>query len=135
MKALIEYYDKLSESYDELYGEEQRVKYLKSLAFVEGERVLDVGCGTGLGLPYLGGRYVLCLDISLGMLRRAVARGGDLVDFLVADAYRLPLRAKAFDVALAITVFENAADAERLLEYADAAVAESLGRWAVLRRG
>lgn len=126
---IAEYYDKLAGVYDELYGQEQVVKYLKALAYIKGERVLDVGCGTGLGASVLSPRYVLCVDISLGMLRRARDIG---VDVLAADAYRLPIRPRSFDAALAITVFEKLEDAGVLREFADVVVAETLGRWLVL---
>ncbi len=128
---IAEYYDKLAGVYDELYGQEQIVKYLKALAYVKGDRVLDVGCGTGLGASVLRPRYVVCVDVSLGMLRRAASRGA-LIDVVAADAYKLPLRPRGFDAALAITVFERLEDAGALREFADVVVAETLGRWLIL---
>ncbi|MBP1449925.1 MAG: class I SAM-dependent methyltransferase [Thermoproteus sp.] len=131
MKArLVELYDKLSAVYDELYGAEQAVKYLKALAFVRGDRVLDAGCGTGLGLPPLYGRYVLCLDLSVEMLKIAKSKDPD-ADFVAADAALAPLRPKSFSTALAITVFEDLDEASGLSAYADVVVAESLGRWLI----
>ncbi|MEZ0248027.1 MAG: class I SAM-dependent methyltransferase [Thermoproteus sp.] len=130
MKELIEYYDNLSRTYDELYGQEQIVKYLKASAYIAGDRILDAGCGTGLGAALLRPRYVVCADISGGMLERAKGRG---LDVLMADLRLLPLRPKSFDAALAITVFEDVNDARILLMYADMVVAETLGVWLVLK--
>lgn len=132
MERLAEYYDKLADVYDELYGQEQTVKYLKALAYVSGSRIVDVGCGTGIGTGLLSPRYVLCVDISLGMLRKAAARGLD-IDLLAADAYLLPLRRRSFDTALAITVFERLEDSRVLADFAEVVVAETLGRWLVSR--
>ncbi len=131
-RRVAEYYDNLAEIYDELYGQEQMVKYLKALAYIEGDRVVDVGCGTGIGIPFLSPRYVLCIDISLGMLRKAIARSLD-ADMLVADARLLPLRPRSFAAALAITVFERLEDAAALRAVADVVVAETLGSWLILR--
>ncbi|MEL9990992.1 MAG: methyltransferase domain-containing protein [Thermoproteus sp.] len=130
MKELVEYYDNLSRTYDELYGQEQVVKYLKASAHIIGDRILDAGCGTGLGAALLRPRYVVCVDISRGMLERARSRG---LDVLMADVRLLPLRPKSFDTALAITVFENISDARILSTYADVVVAETLGVWLVLK--
>lgn len=133
MRDLIEYYDNLSEVYDDLYGGEQIVKYLKSLAYVRGDRVLDAGCGTGLGISVLYPRYVLCLDISLGMLKRALERGPN-ADYLVADVTLPPLRPASFHTALAITLFDDLREALRLAQYADIIVAERLGEWLICSR-
>lgn len=63
-----------------------------------GDRVLDIGCGTGGNLPFVDravgreGTYV-GVDLSRGMLSRAQARDpGVDVDLLQADASDLPLR-------------------------------------------
>jgi len=72
---VMEYYDMIAPSYEELYGEEQLSKYVGVEKICNGARILDVGCGTGLLLKYLlnvGARPSLyvCLDISRKMLER-----------------------------------------------------------------
>ena len=81
---------------------------------VHGERILEVGVGTGKNLRYHpeGARSV-AVDISPRMLRRAAKRADRLgrdVDLLLADAQRLPFRDGAFDVAAATFVFCSVPD-------------------------
>jgi ubiquinone/menaquinone biosynthesis C-methylase UbiE len=66
------------------------------------DRVVDLGCGTGLlarALPPLA-RPVLALDLSAGMLRAGDLSGAQRVQ---ADLARLPLRDGCLDLAYAIT--------------------------------
>ena len=68
-----------------------------------GERVLDVGCGTGLFLRDLASRHALTLtglDLSHPMLARARANVTGDVGLVQGSVYALPLAAGAFDVVL-----------------------------------
>jgi ubiquinone/menaquinone biosynthesis C-methylase UbiE len=81
---------------------------------VQGGRVLEVGVGTGRNLPYYPARSrVVAIDLSPGMLRRAVKRAermGHQVDFALADAQRLPFRDGSFDTVTATCVFCSVPD-------------------------
>lgn len=87
-----------------------------------GGRVLDVGCGTGnyaLALAELG-CYVVGVDYSAGMLRRARAKAARLpqarCEFRQADLNRgMPFSAGTFDGAVAIAVLQCVADPMALL--------------------
>lgn len=61
-------------------------------AGLEGDRLLDVGCGTGLSFVALldKGWKVTACDISPGMLEIARERVGDRAELLVADMRELP---------------------------------------------
>jgi SAM-dependent methyltransferase len=71
---------------------------------VNGQRVLEVGCGAAAAARWLAaqGADVVALDLSAGMLRHARV-GAELtgirVPLLQADALSLPLRDGAFDLA------------------------------------
>lgn len=64
-----------------------------------GQVVLDIAAGTGTSSVPLraAGAEVVSADFSLGMLREGVKRYPDL-DFLAADATRLPFADDSFDV-------------------------------------
>ena len=81
---------------------------------VQGQRILEVGVGTGRNLPYYPAESrVVAIDLSPGMLRRAVKRAerlGRRVDFALADAQRLPFREGSFDAVAATCVFCSVPD-------------------------
>lgn len=90
-----DWYDLLSA--EPLYGAGRRCA-IPALGLRPGDRVLDVGCGTGLNVPALslavgGGGLVVGVDRSPDMLRVARAKteraGLDQVRFVEADATRL----------------------------------------------
>lgn len=80
----------------------------------QGQRVLEVGVGTGRNLPhYPRDLRVVAVDLSPGMLRRAARRSerlGRPVDFVLADAQHLPFRGEAFDTVAATCVFCSVPD-------------------------
>lgn len=97
-----------------------RRRFLRFVPVGAGDRVLEVGCGTGVvvrDLVALVGRKgeVVGVDSSrllLGRARRLCreAAGHAHVALRVADGARLPFAANRFDVALAITVILHVAD-------------------------
>ena len=76
---------------------------------VDGDRVLELGIGTGKNIPYHPrGARIVGVDISDRMLVRAArrARGArGVVDLVVMDAERLACRDASFDAAVASFVF------------------------------
>lgn len=64
------------------------------------QRILDLGCGTGLAVPALQARYpqaqILALDRAEGMAQAARCRGGSTC--VVGDAQALPLAAACCDL-------------------------------------
>lgn len=75
-----------------------------------GHRVLDVGCGIGGTLALLNERFdrveLLGLNIDPSQIEQArhiaCARSGNLVDFSIGDAMRLPYADESFDTVLAV---------------------------------
>jgi phosphatidylethanolamine/phosphatidyl-N-methylethanolamine N-methyltransferase len=93
---------------------------VKRLAVVPGDRVLEVGVGTGLSVPvYPGGAHVTGIDISEPMLERARARvealGRDDVLLQKMDARSMAYPDGHFDKLLAPYVISVVADPEVVL--------------------
>jgi ubiquinone/menaquinone biosynthesis C-methylase UbiE len=102
-----------------------RRRFLKFIPVVAGDRVLEVGCGTGVVVRDLAalvrhrGR-VVGIDVSRRLLERARALCRQTtrhapIELRVADGARLPFSAKRFDTALAITVILHVADPLRVV--------------------
>jgi len=100
------FYKYLSTVYDRvnpfIWNEEMRAEALELLDLDPGDRVLDVGCGTGFGteglLQYTDD--VHGLDQSIHQMEKAFEKFGrtDEVNFYRGDAERLPFADDAFDV-------------------------------------
>lgn len=82
-----------------------------ALQLKPGEKVLDLGAGTGVSTEELAlsGAYVVGADISLGMLRVG-RRDRPSVPLVAADALALPFPDKTFDAVTASFVIRNVAN-------------------------
>jgi SAM-dependent methyltransferase len=79
------------------------LRYVTGGKLATGRRVLELGCGPGLGLAYLhekGAAMVVGADRSFELLQIARLRCGPDVSLVQCDAARLPFREAAFDVCL-----------------------------------
>jgi len=89
---------------------------IQRLALQPGEKVLLVGCGTGLDFAHLPpGLHVAGLDVSPGMLKRARARAariGLTADLREGDARALPFADASFDVVILHLILAVAPDPE-----------------------
>lgn len=78
-------------------------------ALVPGSRVLEVGTGTGLNIPFYGKeRHVTALDIGKLGLQRAKRRADHRavqVNFIRGDAEALPFPGECFDAVAATFLF------------------------------
>lgn len=130
-----------------LVREYERRLLLEITRPAQGERILEVGCGTGIFTLYFlaRGARVTGLERSLPMLRRAREKASGLpFDVAQGDIRRLPFADRSFDKTVSVTVIDFVEDAR-------AAVAElfrvtrpggcivvaclnSLSPWAVRRK-
>ncbi len=97
-------YDRLARWYDLFAGSEKKFTAagVRLLRVQPGERVIEIGCGTGHALSWLkqaaGPGLSVGVDLSAGMLRVARNRvAGAGIPLIQADALKLPFRGKSFD--------------------------------------
>jgi ubiquinone/menaquinone biosynthesis C-methylase UbiE len=99
-----------------------RDTYLGLLNIAAGERVLDVGCGSGAvtrEIARLVGSRGLAVGLDPSPALLAVARElaqeaglGDRVEFREGDALRLPFPNRSFDVVVCVTVLSHVPEGE-----------------------
>ena len=84
---------------------------------IAGGRVLEVGCGRGIGAQLLGergARLVTAFDLDPSMVararRRSRGRRGETVALAVADATTMPFAAETFDAVVEFGVFHHIPD-------------------------
>ncbi|WP_224448001.1 methyltransferase domain-containing protein [Haloprofundus salilacus] len=100
------FYKYLSKVYDQvnpfIWNEQMRTEALALLDIEQGDRVLDVGCGTGFGTEGLLQHTddVHGLDQSVHQMEKAFQKFGkrDKVKFYRGDAERLPFTDDSFDI-------------------------------------
>ena len=110
-----EYDDKRFSRGGRLIDHREKEAVLDALEPLDGKRVLEVACGTGRFTVMLAehGAEVVALDISSAMMvqgREKARRAGvaDRIEFLRADAARLPFPDDHFDAVLAMRFFHLA---------------------------
>lgn len=102
-----------------------RDEYVGLLGVAPGERVLDVGCGSGAATRTLAqrvvpGGHVVGMDASAALLKVArelaeEARLGESIKFKVGDCRALPFQDASFECVLAATTLSHVPDPERAL--------------------
>lgn len=114
--------------------ENLREKDAQLLGDVDGQDVLEVGCGAAMCSRWLAtrGARVVAFDLSSGMLRHArggAERTGVRVPLVQADAQHLPFRSASFDIAFtAFGAVAFVADSARVMREV-ARVLRPGGRW------
>jgi ubiquinone/menaquinone biosynthesis C-methylase UbiE len=94
---------------------------LERLPWRGGERVLDVGCGSGgllaeMARQHAGWQALVGFDLSPGMVAKAIASSAGLaVCWFVGDAQALPFADAGFDVVMARHMLYHVPDIDRAL--------------------
>ncbi|MBD3267883.1 methyltransferase domain-containing protein, partial [bacterium] len=105
-RASRKFYNTIGWLYDKLYSHgikdyQEAVRYVVKHYIHEGDRVLDLGCGTGIFLEEAGDKseWLVGVDLSIGMLKKAQKKASQWshVDLVNADGRDVPIQAK-FDV-------------------------------------
>ncbi len=114
------YYNTIAPSYDELHGDEQLEKLRVCMGYLspkEDEKLLDVGCGTGISTePWNCERYGI--DPAEELIRIAKEKRSDC-EYRVAAAEDIPFPDKSFDHVISITAIQNFNDLDKGLREID----------------
>lgn len=123
LKKVERVYSNYAAVYDQIFGRifhESRESAVRNLKVVPGERILEVGVGTGLALPlYPSHVRVVGIDISGGMLREAqerVARHGlTHIELHRMDAGQMEFADDSFDTVMAAYVVTAVPDYRKVV--------------------
>ena len=122
-QSVVTAYRRLSRQYDRFFGpvfEQGREVAVRKMDCRPGDRVLEVGVGTGLSLDHYGdGVEVVGIDVSPEMLDYAKARvngNADRISLALMDAQALEYADDSFDKVVAMYVVSVAPDPKKVVE-------------------
>lgn len=122
-RSVVTAYRRLSGTYDRFFGpvfEQGRQAAVNKMDCQAGERVLEVGVGTGLSLDHYGeGVEVVGIDVSPDMLEHAQARvngNADRVKLHVMDAQEVDYPDDSFDKVVAMYLVSVAPDPKKVID-------------------
>ncbi len=107
------YYSGIAQGYEELHKEEQLGKLriiIERLPFQKTDKVLDVGCGTGLS-SLLFTCQKFGIDPAFELLQQAKPR----MPVVQGVAEQLPFRDNSFEIVVCLTALHNFTDPARAL--------------------
>lgn len=115
MDSRKEFFDRMAASWDERSAVDPAAvdAVLAHINIAPGDRVLDVGTGTGVLLPSLLRRVgprgrIYALDYSEEMLKRAKAKNpSERITYLHASVYQIPLESYAVDAVVCFSTFPH----------------------------
>lgn len=119
-------YDLWAKFYDYTFGHlvrNRQVRAVQELRARPGERVLDLGIGTGMTLPHYPRHVrVVGMDLSPGMLTKAKAKAAtsdaERIDLILGDAMHPPFAERSFDHVLITHVISVVSEPPKLLAWA-----------------
>ncbi len=92
-------------------------RYTVAAARSDGKDVLEVACGSGIGLGQIAqrARHVVGADLTESLLRIAQQHYGGRIPLVRMDAHALPFRSRAFDVVVLYEATYYLREIERFL--------------------
>ncbi len=105
----MQYYDEISKGYNELHREEQlkKLNIIKEILKLNGnEKLLDIGCGTGVNSDF--DCKVIGIDSSIELLK--LNKNKNKINGIGES---LPFRDNSFDIIISITAIHNFDDIKK----------------------
>ncbi len=137
MKAVESFFDNLAPSWDACEGclEETKRELLSRIKIKEGDRVIDLACGTGVVtdlIHELSHEDVLGIDISSEMLKiaRKKYRGRSYAHFVHADFMEMDMK-EAYDYVVIYNAYPHFMDPKALSKKLASSLKEG-GRFAIV---
>ena len=124
-EKIIERYNSTAHIYDKRYSniQAEKFKHLLNNFTLEGKKILDIGCGTGLFQEYIQNNLkfnkktpfsFVVTDISLNMLtlflekkKKGLFQFGEKINIVLSDMGRLPFRNDVFNSIFSLTSLQN----------------------------
>lgn len=97
------YYDDIAEGYNQLHGDEQCEKarlILENIAISKNDKLLDVGCGTGIATNLFN-----CKKIGIDPSEKLLAKCSFPVKTGIAE--KLPFKDSEFNIVISLTVIHH----------------------------
>ncbi len=82
------------------------------------KKILDIGCASGWFLSMISNRYPNAKCIGLDIYKKAIEYGQERyenLEFLYADAHKLPFKNESFDLVICTEVLEHVENPEKVL--------------------
>ena len=111
------YYNEISQGYEELYKEEQikKLNFIKvilkrlNIKIKDSDKLLDVGCGTGLTTQFWKSKNKTGIDPAEKLIKKAIKKDKEN-NYFVAPAENIPFKNNSFDIVVSITAIQNFQD-------------------------
>ncbi|MGI6776823.1 MAG: class I SAM-dependent methyltransferase [Acetivibrionales bacterium] len=119
-----EYFNSLAEKWDTIVNhDEGKIRYIVATAGIsEGQKVLDVGTGTGVMIPFLHSCIgdkgeIIAVDVSEKMVEQAKNKFSfKNVQFIVGDVLEADLPENYFDCIMCYSMFPHFSDKKYAVE-------------------
>jgi ubiquinone/menaquinone biosynthesis C-methylase UbiE len=108
------YYDEISQGYEELHREEQEKKIAlikQYLKVSKNDILLDVGCGTGITTTPWN-----CIRFGIDPAKKLLNKAHPGPKYTLAKAENIPFEDNFFDIVVSITAIQNFSDIKKGLE-------------------
>ncbi|MGM5483731.1 MAG: class I SAM-dependent methyltransferase [Nanobdellota archaeon] len=120
-KNMKDYYNSISQGYDELHEIEQLNKLRQitdNLKDKKYKKILDIGCGSGISSRHFTNKTkkIIGIDPSDCLIRIAERKKSQKESYIIGEAENLPFDDNEFDLLISITAIQNFYNLEKAVK-------------------